>query len=71
MTQLYPRPNRKKRRSDRRWRVDYDVAYDGGGIYWQGYYSNKVFALIATWWNIKISSWGGTATLYDQEKLND
>jgi hypothetical protein len=67
VTQLYPRPKRDK--SHRRWRVEYDLAYDGGGSgYWQAYYSNKLFALVATWWNVHISSWGGSAILYDQEK---
>jgi hypothetical protein len=68
MSQLYPRPNGKKKQSDRRWRVDYDLAYDGGVTHWSGYYPNKAFAIIATWWNVSVSSWGGTAFLYDQEK---
>jgi hypothetical protein len=63
--QLYPRPRREKI-PNRRWRVDYDLAYDGGGTCWSGYYHWKILALIASFWNVYISSWGGTAILFDQ-----
>jgi hypothetical protein len=49
-----------------RWRVDYNLVYDGGGTRWSGYYRFKAQALIAAWWNIHISAWTGTAFLYDQ-----
>lgn len=67
MTLLYPRPPREAP-SHRRWRVAYDLAYDGGGAYWNGYYRTRIGALISTWWNVHISSWGGSALLIDQTK---
>lgn len=57
-----------KSKSDRRWRVVYDLAYDGGGGYWNGYYRTLMGARIAKWWNLHISSWGGTALLIDQNQ---
>lgn len=68
MSQLYPRPRRERDQSKRRWRVDYNLAYEDGGSYWSGYYHHKVLAMIATFWNVNLSSWGGTAILYDQER---
>lgn len=67
MTQLYPRPKRDK--TLRRWRVDYKKPryYYGGSEHWSGYYQFKILALIATFWNVNVSSWDGTAFLYDQK----
>ena len=67
--QLYPRPRREKDKSGRRWRVDYDLAYDGGGSGpFINYYRTRKGAKIAAFWNIHVSSWGGSAILTDQEE---
>lgn len=66
--QLYPRHRRYKDKSDRRWHVDYDLAYDGGGDVWVGYYHTIFGARIAAFWNEYIASWGGSAVLYDRKK---
>ena len=67
---LYPSPRREARLARRQskaelrtWRVDYDLAYDGGGGCWSAYYRTRVGARIAAWWNVHVSSWGGTAVL--------
>ena len=62
--QLFQRPD--KPTPNRRWRVDYDLAYDGGGTEWSGYYHTRPLALIAAWYHSYIGSWGGTAILFDQ-----
>lgn len=65
--QLYPRRNKVPRDlSYRRWRVDYDLTYDGGSVEWTGYYSKLVQAKLAAFWNVRVSSWGGSAFLTDQ-----
>lgn len=58
----------KKPKSDRRWRVVYNLAYDGGGGYWNGYYRTKLGAQVARWWNTHIASWGGNTLLIDQNE---
>ena len=67
---LYPNPKREARqarrqvrREQRRYRVAYDLLYDGGGGEWTGYYRTRVGARIAAWWNVHVSSYGGTAAL--------
>lgn len=63
---------RQERRWDRaeqrRWRMEYDLAYDGGdgGTEWDGYYRTKIGALIAAWFHLHLRSWGGSARLFDQ-----
>lgn len=66
--QLYPRSRSKYRRdkSGRRWRVDYDLTYDGGGGSWSGYYRTKTGAKVSAWLNVYIKSWGGSAVLFQQ-----
>ena len=63
---LYPRPNRARDKSHRRWRVEYDLLYDGGDQQWLGFYRTKAGACIAAWWHRIFSSWGGSAYLTDQ-----
>lgn len=67
---LHPSPKREARRvraqavrEKRPYRVDYDLAYDGGCSIWSGYYRTQVGARVAAWWNVHVSSWGGTAAL--------
>lgn len=52
----------------RRYRVDYDLAYDGGGARWTGYYRFATSARLAMVWNRWIASWGGTAILHDSRQ---
>lgn len=65
---LYPKPPRKRRdKSQRRWRVEYDLAYDGGGDNeFTCYYRTKLGALIAAFFHQYIRSWGGSVVLFDQ-----
>lgn len=72
--QLHPSPRRalrkerrQARREMRRWAVDYDLAYDGGGSTFTSYYRTRGGAKIAAFWNAHIASWGGTAVLIDTE----
>lgn len=65
--QLYPRECPARDKSGRRWRVDYDLAYDGGGCRWSGYYRTRVGARVAAFWNFYVASWGGSAVLHEQE----
>lgn len=64
--QLYPKERKVKDKSHRRYRVDYDLAYDGGGSRWMGYYRTSTGARIAAFWNYHFASWGGSAELVDQ-----
>lgn len=45
------------------WKVEYDLAYDGGGSRWSKLYRSRRWALIARWWNLNVSSWGGLASM--------
>ncbi len=54
----------KRTHPERRWHVRYDLAYDGGGGEWVGYYRSLLGAKIAVWWNRNIASWGGTAEIW-------
>lgn len=69
--QLYPRIRSEKDHSDRRWHVRYDLAYDGGGETWWGYYRTRKGAKFSAFFNVKIRSWGGTAFLFDTKKVSD
>lgn len=60
---LYPRPRREKDLSPYLWMVEYDLAYDGGGSRWKGYYRAKWWAKVCAFYNVRIGSWGGTAVL--------
>ena len=65
--QLHPAPKQGRGSPNRRWRVDYDLAYDyGGSGKWSGYYHTRLLARIAAFWNTYVGSWGGTAVLFDQ-----
>lgn len=64
--QLYPKPKRDRDRSGLRWRVDYDLAYDFCSGEFSEYYATRLQAKIAAFWNVRIASWGGSATLIDQ-----
>jgi len=52
----------------RPWRVEYDLAYDGGGSSWTAYYRTRWGAKFSAWWNVHVSSWGGSAVLFDNKK---
>lgn len=55
-------------RRNRRWRVEYDLAYDGGSSEFIEYYRTKIGAYIARFWNKHVTSWGGKAVLIDNHK---
>ena len=63
----------KKRypKTHRRYKVIYNLAYDGGGCEWDGYYRTLLGANIAIFWNLNLASWGGLYKLYDQKKEAD
>lgn len=63
---LYPKPKKPSVES-RRWRLDCDLAYDGGGTSWKGYYKTRTGARLAAWWHYHYASWGGSIVLVDQE----
>ena len=72
--QLYPPPRRERRKARRQakqearpWAVRYDLAYDGGGSKWDGYYRTRFGAQLAAFWNVRIASWGGTAVLRENK----
>lgn len=59
----YPKPYQERDMSDRPYRVDYELAYDGGGSRWSGHYRTLWGARFSIWWNMHISSYGGSAAL--------
>lgn len=62
---VLPKEKLFKEHTHRRWHVQYDLAYDGGGSKWTGYYRTKIVAYIAIYWNYYFASWGGSAVLVD------
>lgn len=67
MTIIDSFPRRRKRRvpTHRRFHVRYDLAYDGGGDTWTGYYHTPLIARLAIFYNMRIASYGGKAVLVD------
>ena len=65
---IYPKKKKRKPEKHRRWRVDYHLIYDGGGVEWSKQYRTRWGAKIAAWYNHYIASWGGAVTLVDQER---
>lgn len=61
----YPTHRPERDHSERRWRVRYNLAYDGGGSDWVGCYRTLLGAKFAVWWNRNVASWGGSADLVD------
>ena len=59
----YPKERFYNEHAERPWRVDYDLAYDGGGSRWHKYYRTRWGARISIWRNLNVSSWGGSAVL--------
>lgn len=53
---------RKKRVAN--YRVEYDLAYDGGGSAFEEYYRTKIGARISAFFHLHVRSWGGSADLY-------
>lgn len=64
---LYPKPRPPKPPSTKPWAVDYELAYDGGGGEWTGYYRWRWSAKAAAWLNHNILSYGGGAALRRNE----
>jgi hypothetical protein len=65
----YPKERARRDKSHRPWRADYDLAYDGGGSEWSGYYRTRVGAEVAIWLNLYVLSWGGSAELVQQGEV--
>lgn len=65
--QLYPKYKPVVDHSDRPWGVKFDLAYDGGGSRWTGYYRTRLGARISAWWHYHIASWGGSAVLFKND----
>lgn len=57
-------PREPKPKTQRRYRVRYDLAYDGGGDQWEDFYRTRLGARFAIFWNRQFASWGGSAVLY-------
>ena len=58
-----------KRRRERRmaranYRMEYDLAYDGGGSAFNEYYKTRWGARIAAFFHLHVLSWGGSAELF-------
>ena len=53
-----------KKKSKAHFVVHYDLAYDGGGSAWKGYYRTYTGARIAALWNLHVTSWGGSAEVF-------
>ena len=56
----------KKRRAQ--FVVEYNLAYEGGGGRWNGYYKTYWGARLAAFKEVHISSWGGSAELFPYPK---
>lgn len=65
---LYPKEKKVKDVSHRRWRLDCELAYDGGGSKWHDYYRTLWGAKIAAWFHYHIASYGGHIELTDTFK---
>jgi hypothetical protein len=62
----------KKNENTCRWRVEFiELTYDGGGwSSWTQWYRTKFGAYFSMYRNVYISSWGGTAELYDAHRFH-
>lgn len=66
--ELYPNDKFRDPHLERRWRIDCDLAYDGGGSEWSQGYRTKIGAKIAAFLHYHVFSWGGSIKLVDQGK---
>lgn len=48
----------------RPWRMEYNLAYDGGGSRFDVYYRTAFGARWSAFWHLHFRSWGGSARLY-------
>jgi hypothetical protein len=55
---------RLKKMARANYRVEYDLAYDGGGSAFEEYYKTALGARVAAFIHLHIRSWGGSAELY-------
>lgn len=67
----YPKekPTKINRKSNRRYRVAYELCYDAGWAKWNGYYRTPFGARISIFYNTHVNSWGGTAKLYERTEF--
>jgi len=70
---LWRSSDKKQARKDRRrqkkmarshFRMNYDLAYDGGGSVFDEYYKTELGARISAFFHLHFRSWGGSAELY-------
>lgn len=66
--QVYPRERKTRDKSHRRWRMDAELAYDGGGGKWTDYYRTYLGARIAAFYHYHIASYGGSIEITDQQE---
>lgn len=62
---LYPKEPKVRDVSHRRWRLDAELAYDGGASWWSNYYRTLWGAKIAAFMHYHVFSWGGSIELVD------
>lgn len=51
----------------RPWLCLFELAYDGGGEAWIGYYRTKFGARMSMLWHYYVASWGGSAKVIQNE----
>ena len=56
---------KREARQLRRWRMEYDLIYDGGGSAFAVHYRTKLGARWSAFWHMHVRSWGGSAQLFD------
>lgn len=55
---------REKRMARANYRMEYDLAYDGGGSTFSEYYKTELGARVSAFFHLHFRSWGGSAELY-------
>lgn len=66
IVEVWPKPVYRNQHTERPWRVDYSLAYDGGGSSFSQWYRTRRGARISAWWHMHVRSWGGSAKLVRQ-----
>jgi hypothetical protein len=67
--ELWPKKVKQTKRDvakGRPWRVDYDLAYEGGGTAFKQYYRTRQGAIFSAFFHKFVRSYGGTAILVHQ-----
>jgi len=65
---VYPKPKKPPRdKSHRKYRVCYNLLYDGGYVHWEGWYHFWILARLAIPLNMYVGAWEGKAVLYKRD----